>query len=1808
MLGGVKPGRTAQRLSTVLVACLVSFASAQLCNVEIEPNDTPPTATPLMALGPDTGQRLDGSELPITCLAGELAGGGDQDAFEWTVDEMGARHSWTLEVEGVAGALTQVEIYRVELTDDGQAVTAADRLLAHATPDGSWSVSEPFLAAPGRYVIGVSGAGGRDGVAHEYVAYLRPRLLSARRSQLRADLTYEAGFDLYARQTTATDVPFTVDDEAAAFAWTLEVQAALGSSPQVSLEGPSGTVTRLEFTGPGPSSMANLGLEAGEYTLRVDPRGAPEAGPLRLALTSAGRISDGVEIEPNDRFEDATRFPLGSSMTGVAEGRDYFRVDVDAQQAGTTWTLALDAGAEVELWLYDANRVLLQERRGVRGESTGLALAEGHYYLELRGSGDAQYTLSLQPGAAPVEGDEQEPNDTVAAGTPLGPENQVRGDLAAQDRDVFQLTVTGEAQLYRLQVVGAGVTELALLDAAGQRVAFTTGERRIRLDDLTLLPGTHYLRVSGSGGEYALKALSLGAAPEPTPTVEAPPVDQPLEPATAVAGEQDADEALAEPEAAALPPLPAPPPGILELEPNDTRERAGRILPGVPHVGRLGSSDDRDFYRFYLPNDQYVRFEVVPAAGDPSIPYYLAGTWRQPIAGGAGEPVVVEQWLLAGSHEVELRGSAVGDGQATGYYQLRLTLLGPLHAPADFEPNDRLEQAAPAPAELEWSGLVGESRDSDYFLLPTLPTATTLSMTLTSDQDVYAEVSDYDRWLQSTGDGEEGTLTFDVPADTETYMRIRGSGRYHVALAYADAATGTAVTPPRSERHPAREAGDIDIAVDLDTDEIAAFWHEGQSFTGTVTVSNRGATDITVGLDLAAGDARVTVEGDGEVHVAAGQSATTPITVAVPADMSDSAPLAVQAAATSAADRAVAHSTVALRCEASPVGVFDHWPLPEQLLGMPNVLYSAFGAGLAGESSFEQRDRALIDGRTAVSYGGRVAPDHTPTYLLAGGDPVDLIGTTLHPQADSTVNDQLRGFSIETSLDGVMYTTAFEGELVAARFEQAFVFDKPVTARYARLVYGSRQADGGNGAYVGEWRLLATDPGIMSGLNLLTPQLGGHIVWSRPLLGDRTSLLEPDGSAGSVDLRDVDALTFVTSFHDGRAAMIDRIEWLEAGAQPRSDSFFEALVVEVSLSGPAGPWQPLGEWEFVRDASGLVRIELEESAWARFVKFTAPKPEGTRWVDLPSMVGVFEAPVTGGYLSALGEWGPASRRGPWEYFSTPQGAVEIELDADNDTMAGATSLRSGTPVTGTVAVTEDVDWYTFSVADGENAIEVRLEGDPSIGYVHQLLDANGDVVLHDLVEEGDSLLLTAFVEPGDYYLRFEEPKRSVVFSWDTSGSVGPYRPITYSSLAGFAREVDGDREAVQLLAFDDPAPLWVLPFWSSDPVRVQRSIAEFDTDSADSSNAEPALLAAASALAQRQGTKAVLFITDAESGGYGVTAELWEALEAARPRVFTFEISTSGSDYAQDLMQDWAAVNAGTYAMIDGVGEFDDGFARASCILRRPKRYTVEVTTSYVTPPGPETLTVTSTPGASRSAVEVIFDASGSMGRLLPSGESRIDAARGALESLISDALPDQTPFALRAFGHVAPSSCETRLDVKLEPLDRERALAAVRAIEPKLLSQTAIADSLQLAIDDLTSVTGPRTIILITDGAESCGGDPATAAAELRAAGDTSIAIVSLALEADDLAVFEDLAAEIGASYVDVGSLAALREAITAALVPVFEVYEAGGALVATGRVGESVELPMGLYRVRVLGAPVEVFENVRVPGDGSVVVRTGP
>src|SRR5690606_7251410 len=110
-----------------------------------------------------------------------------------------------------------------------------------------------------------------------------------------------------------------------------------------------------------------------------------------------------------------------------------------------------------------------------------------------------------------------------------------------------------------------------------------------------------------------------------------------------------------------------------------------------------------------------------------------------------------------------------------------------------------------------------------------------------------------------------------------------------------------------------------------------------------------------------------------------------------------------------------------------------------------------------------------------------------------------LIGTVLNPATDGPTAEQLRRFRIETSLDGDSYEVAFEGRLTAAKVDQAFVFDRPVAARFARLVAVDSHRGRVEG-YLGEWKLIADDPTLFSGLDIAAARLGGNVVWSKPLL------------------------------------------------------------------------------------------------------------------------------------------------------------------------------------------------------------------------------------------------------------------------------------------------------------------------------------------------------------------------------------------------------------------------------------------------------------------------------------------------------------------------------------------------------------------------------------------------------------------------------------------------------------------------------------------------------------------------------------
>jgi hypothetical protein len=242
----------------------------------------------------------------------------------------------------------------------------------------------------------------------------------------------------------------------------------------------------------------------------------------------------------------------------------------------------------------------------------------------------------------------------------------------------------------------------------------------------------------------------------------------------------------------------------------------------------------------------------------------------------------------------------------------------------------------------------------------------------------------------------------------------------------------------------------------------------------------------------------------------------------------------------------------------------------------------------------------------------------------------------------------------------------------------------------------------------------------------------------------------------------------------------------------------------------------------------------------------------------------------------------------------------------------------------------------------------------------------------------------------------------------------------------------------------------------------------------------------------------------------------------------------------------------------------------------------------------------------SLSALEVILDASGSMLQR-QDGTRRIDIARSTLAGLLRDTVPPGTPFALRVFGNRETDSCRTDLEVPLAPLDTVPTLAFVESVEAINLAKTPIGRSLELVESDLSAADGEIVVILITDGEETCEGDPAAALATLRAkVGDVRVNIVGYAIDDAGLdATFADWAELGGGAYFAASDAGQLAAALQAAAQPAFSVVDAAGAVVARGLAGgEPVTLPAGTYEVRATSGTSDVVVSAAVRPETETLV----
>lgn len=232
-------------------------------------------------------------------------------------------------------------------------------------------------------------------------------------------------------------------------------------------------------------------------------------------------------------------------------------------------------------------------------------------------------------------------------------------------------------------------------------------------------------------------------------------------------------------------------------------------------------------------------------------------------------------------------------------------------------------------------------------------------------------------------------------------------------------------------------------------------------------------------------------------------------------------------------------------------------------------------------------------------------------------------------------------------------------------------------------------------------------------------------------------------------------------------------------------------------------------------------------------------------------------------------------------------------------------------------------------------------------------------------------------------------------------------------------------------------------------------------------------------------------------------------------------------------------------------------------------------------------------------AVEIILDASGSMAKVL-GNSTRINVATDALTDLVANQLDPDTQLAVRIFGHREARSCNTYSEVAVAPIAESKAKTVFQGIQPAAFSKTAIAASLASVAEDMASVPGTKIVLLLTDGEETCGGDPAAEIEKLVANGDVRVNIIGFAVdEAAAKTKFTEWATLGNGVYIDASSGEELTAALDTALDAPFRLLDGQGKIVETGTVnGEAIQVEAGAYTLIVEAVDGERNQEIRITG----------
>jgi len=268
-------------------------------------------------------------------------------------------------------------------------------------------------------------------------------------------------------------------------------------------------------------------------------------------------------------------------------------------------------------------------------------------------------------------------------------------------------------------------------------------------------------------------------------------------------------------------------------------------------------------------------------------------------------------------------------------------------------------------------------------------------------------------------------------------------------------------------------------------------------------------------------------------------------------------------------------------------------------------------------------------------------------------------------------------------------------------------------------------------------------------------------------------------------------------------------------------------------------------------------------------------------------------------------------------------------------------------------------------------------------------------------------------------------------------------------------------------------------------------------------------------------------------------------------------------------------------------------------------------------------------PAAAARAI-IVFDASGSMYGQVPGGV-KIDIAKKVVSDIVGSIDPNME-LGLMAYGHRKKGDCEDiELLVPPQPGSSEAILKAVAALEPK--GKTPLTAAVIQAAKYLKFEEAKVSVILVSDGVETCHNDPCMAAEELERLGiDFTCHVIGFDLKPGESSGLECLAKKTGGMYLAAKDAASLKSSLEVAMKQVakpvttlvveakkssggallegvsFQVFAEGGGedALATGSGGHwSTELPKaGKYTLsaKFNGKSIEMDVSIK---DGETVTK---